>query len=164
MILNKLLQLLQIKNDIKDAISLYGVLPTDIFSTYPTLIKNLSNQRSINFYKCYSINTEEQTWSGYKAIFSGSYYYFSDELTTNLTYIGQPLQLNAVYSQDGLLRVLQLFDGLLQDEQDINGKILVVVKATVNNEDNSIYFNNVTVSDNILMLNYNDQQYSSSSI
>lgn len=158
MISNKLLQLLHIKNDIKNAIqSKQNIVLTDVFSTYSGYIRNITSS-AMNFYKCSSVNTANQTWSGYKAIFQGSFYYFSEVETTNLSYYGKQLQVNSIYSQDGLVKVSQLFNGIITDAN--NTLILVLNNSVYDETDNSVQIEHSNVVDGVLI--FNNQQLNSS--
>ena len=115
------------------------------------------NERSetMTFYKCASVNSDNKTWSGYKAILvASSYYYFEDTITENLQYSGNVLEVGAIYNSDGLVKIADLFDGLIKNDEDQNFTIAVANDSVVNEEQNLLVLTRGSVSqDGVLDLN-----------
>ena len=64
------------------------------------------------FYKCVSVDKNNNTWSGYKAVLSSGVYTFENSVTEGLTYgTGFTPKVNEVYSIDALIHVKNLYDG-----------------------------------------------------
>ena len=60
---------------------------------------------SMELYKCVSVDTATQTWSGYRVVETDGEYIFSDTLTSNLNYAGGlNVKPGKVYSSDGKIR------------------------------------------------------------
>ena len=57
-----------------------------------------------NYYKCASVDTTNQRWSGYKAILTDSGCTFEETLTTGLSYPSASIpEVGHVYTEQGLL-------------------------------------------------------------
>jgi hypothetical protein len=64
------------------------------------------------FYKCVSVDKNNNTWSGYKAVLSSGVYTFENSVTEGLTCgTGFTPKVNEVYSIDALIHVKNLYDG-----------------------------------------------------
>ena len=60
----------------------------------------------VRFYKCASVDTATQEWSGYKAKLIRGSYYFDTQLTEGLRYSsGFTPQVDGIYSEDCLIKV-----------------------------------------------------------
>lgn len=62
------------------------------------------------FYKCYSVDTSNHKWTGYKAILNNGVYTYSSNLTTGLVYSSVVPVVNGVYSGDALITAT-LYEG-----------------------------------------------------
>ena len=65
-----------------------------------------------DFYKCATVDTANQTWTGYKAVFSGGVYSFESTATTGLTYTVVTPEVGKTYSGDALVIVENLWQGV----------------------------------------------------
>ena len=63
---------------------------------------------STDYYKCASVNTANNTWTGYKAVLSGGSYTFESTVTTGLTYTAVTPEVGNIYA-DGALIEANLF-------------------------------------------------------
>lgn len=107
-----------------------------------------SYSSSINFYKCISVDVSTKTWSGYKAILvDSSYYYFQENITEGLIYLGNAVEVDNIYSSDGLVQIANLFNGLLNNEEDENLTLVVNSNSTYNSQQNSLILTSGSVSD-----------------
>lgn len=112
-----------------------------------------SYSTSMNFYKCASVDIQTQTWTGYKAISQGSYYYFEETATEGLSYLGNTIEIDKIYSSDGLIEIANLFNGLLSSE---DGSLTLVVgsDSTYDESTGTLALNNGSVDENgVLNLN-----------
>ena len=67
---------------------------------------------STDFYKCASVNTANNTWTGYKAVLSGGSYTFEATVTSGLTYgAGFTPAVGNVYSEDTRIQAAKLYTG-----------------------------------------------------
>lgn len=66
-----------------------------------------------DFYKCATVDTVNQTWTGYKAVLSGGVYSFESTATSGLTYgtAFTPL-VDKIYDDGALVKVDKLYIGL----------------------------------------------------
>lgn len=112
-----------------------------------------SYSSTMTFYKCASVDTSTQTWSGYKAISQGSYYYFEETITEGLSYLGNTVEVDKIYSSDGLIEIANLFNGLLSSE---DGSLTLVIDSdsTYDESTGTLTLNEGTVDENgVLSLN-----------
>lgn len=67
-----------------------------------------------NFYRCASVNTADNTWTGYKAVLSGGVYTFEATATTGLTFGGgyTPVPGN-IYDSTASVQVARLWNGVV---------------------------------------------------
>lgn len=76
------------------------------------------------FYKCASVDTTNQTWTGYLATFQNGTYVFSTTVTSGLTYgNGYRPVVNTVYNDDCTV-IATLFTGIPTTAITINGESL----------------------------------------
>ena len=68
---------------------------------------------SADFYKCASVDTEAQTWTGYKAVFDSGAgtWSFESNVTEGLTYTSVTPEIGGIYSADALVIVSLLYSG-----------------------------------------------------
>lgn len=64
------------------------------------------------FYRCSAVSGTPATWSGYKALYADGKYTFSDTETTGLTYTSNYPQLGKIYTEDALVEVSGLYQGM----------------------------------------------------
>ena len=65
------------------------------------------------FYKCASVDTVNQTWTGYKAVLSNGVYSFESTVTSGLTYgSGFTPEVGKIYDDGALVKVDKLYIGL----------------------------------------------------
>ena len=73
---------------------------------YCVPLKSLTN----DFYRCASVNTENNTWTGYKAILSNGSYSFEQNVTENLSCgNGFVPIINEIYDKFALIHVADLY-------------------------------------------------------
>lgn len=65
-----------------------------------------------SFYKCASVNTLNQTWTGYKAVMDNGVYTFESTATTGLTYDNVTPVVGGIYTDGALVKVQSLWDGI----------------------------------------------------
>lgn len=65
-----------------------------------------------DFYKCATVDTANQTWTGHKAVFSGGVYSFESTATTGLTYTVATPEVGKTYSGNALVIVENLWQGM----------------------------------------------------
>lgn len=112
-----------------------------------------SYSTSMSFYKCVSVDTQTQTWTGYKAISQGTYYYFEEIITEGLSYLGNIVEVDKIYSSDGLIEVANLFNGLLSND---DGSLTLVAEgdSTYDESTGTLTLNDASVDENnVLNLN-----------
>lgn len=68
---------------------------------------DLSASASATYYKCATVDTEEETWTGYKRLTSTAFGGTFALTTTSLTYTGVPPVVGLVYDSTGQMNVLQ---------------------------------------------------------
>lgn len=68
-----------------------------------------------DFYKCASVNTSNQTWTGYKAVLNNGIYTFEGTATTGLTYDNVTPSVGGIYTDGTLVTVKMLWDGIPSD-------------------------------------------------
>lgn len=83
-----------------------------------------SVQQETGFYKCASVDTTNQTWTGYRATFQNGTYVFSTSVTSGLSYGNgyQPV-VDTVYNDDCTV-IATLFTSTLTPAITINGESL----------------------------------------
>lgn len=64
---------------------------------------------STDYYRCASVDTENHTWTGYKATLNDGVYVFENNVTTGLSYTSVTPQVGRIYSQDASVGVNYLF-------------------------------------------------------
>ena len=58
------------------------------------------------YYKCASVDTENNTWSGYELVYNeAGYYELSDVITEDLTYSGMTPVVDSIYNEDATLKI-----------------------------------------------------------
>ncbi len=67
------------------------------------------------YYKCASVDTMAQTWTGYELILTDGKYTVSSEITTGLAYTNMTPSVNYIYSEDALIRVDIYYNGIPTD-------------------------------------------------
>lgn len=72
------------------------------------------------FYKCASVDTASQTWTGYRALLTNGVYSFMPTVTTGLTYSVVTPAVGKVYA-DGALVEAKLYEGI-----PINGMVVLI--------------------------------------
>lgn len=72
----------------------------DLFSASMIMVESESGTAATKYYKCASVDTVNKTWTGYKAVLSGSVYTFESTATSGLTYTTTPLVGN-IYNSTG---------------------------------------------------------------
>lgn len=88
-----------------------AVASTVALSDYPQLIAGI--QSGSNYYKCASIDTVNNTWTGYKAIKVGNSFGYEATVTTGLTYgSGYTPEINKIYDAEALVMIGKLYSGL----------------------------------------------------
>ena len=112
-----------------------------------------SKVESFVIYKCASVNVDNNTWSGYKAFRQDNRYYYEETLTENLIYLGNVVQVGSIYSSDGLIKIAELYNGVLNNGENIPRTLVAPTDASVNIEDKTLQLVDNTVNDNILNLN-----------
>lgn len=60
---------------------------------------------SCKYYKCASVDTTTQTWSGYELVLTDGVYSVSETLTTGLSYAGFIPEQNMIYNSDTTVRI-----------------------------------------------------------
>lgn len=64
------------------------------------------------FYKCASVDTASQTWTGYRALLTNDVYSFMPTVTTGLTYGGGfTPQVGGIYTDGALVSISKLYSG-----------------------------------------------------
>ena len=87
-----------------------GTLAMKIGSDVFTAGSIVINQGT-DFYQCATVNTVNQTWTGYKAVLNNGVYTFEQNVTSGLTYTTVTPQVGSVYS-DGALIQATLYQGM----------------------------------------------------
>ena len=68
---------------------------------------------NMKFYKCASVDTTAETWSGYELLLQDGVYVVSDVLTENLKYTVIMPRVESYYSEDGLLQLKDFYNGIV---------------------------------------------------
>lgn len=68
-----------------------------------------------DFYKCASVDTVNQTWTGYKALLNNGIYTFEGTATTGLSYDSVTPVVGGIYTDGTLVTVKMLWDGIPSD-------------------------------------------------
>ena len=66
---------------------------------------------STDYYRCASVDTENHTWTGYKATLNGDAYKFESTVTEGLSYSGVIPKIGYVYDTNALVTVESLYEG-----------------------------------------------------
>ena len=85
------------------------------------------------YYKCQAVDTTTKTWSGFEAEDKGTYFTFSDIPTTGLSYIGYAPTVGEIYSEDGRLRLAELFNGVVENTDTGEAAVFLAEGTTVSN-------------------------------
>lgn len=72
--------------------------------------------KAVEFYKCTSVDTATQTWSGRKAVMSDGAYSFEESITTGLTYTEVIPENGMVYTSDALAEIKNLLGATVPTE------------------------------------------------
>lgn len=67
---------------------------------------------SAKYYKCATVDTTTNTWTGYELILTDGKYTVSSDVTTGLIYTSVTPELDSVYSEDALIEVRSYYDGI----------------------------------------------------
>ncbi|MDD3153488.1 MAG: LamG domain-containing protein [Victivallaceae bacterium] len=70
---------------------------------------------SSDYYRCASVDTTAQTWTGYKAVLTDGVYSFESTVTTGLTYTSVVPVVNSIYTADALVKIGSLWTGIPTD-------------------------------------------------
>ena len=76
-----------------------------------------SGGTSAEYYKCASVNTSANTWSGYKAVFDSTagMWSFESNVTEGLAYTSVTPIVGGIYSADALIKVSSMWNGVPSD-------------------------------------------------
>ena len=94
-----------------------------------------------DFYKCASVNTSNQTWTGYKAILVNGAYNFQQTVTSGLSYGDGFIPIVDKIYTDGALAIISglysglpiadIFDATLTSSQTVSGETIIVFDGNV---------------------------------
>ena len=73
----------------------------------------------MEFYKCASVDTENKTWTGYKAVLTDGVYSFEGTVTEGLSYSVITPEVGKVYTADALVKAYLHTDNWLVDEHTV---------------------------------------------
>ena len=161
----------QIKTSIKNAIVQKGVVINEqnSFAEYADKILLITTDApvtALNFYKCTSINVNNKTWTGYKAILNNNVYSFEQTETENLTYNDITPVVGKIYSEDTFICVEELFIG--KTLSDIDTVFLIQsssenLKQAINNITPTSE-GNVSINNGVIKLDGGYYKYSTESL
>ena len=76
--------------------------------------EKVTGNLEFSYYKCAFVDTERNTWKGYKAILSNGVYHFSDVLSVLSYGEGFTPSVNGIYDKKALVQVKSLYQGVDQ--------------------------------------------------
>ena len=82
-----------------------------VFNTGHTEPSGTVSGRGMNFYKCATVDTVNETWTGYKAVLTNGVYSYESTATTGLTYSIVTPTVGLVYTDGALIRA-SLYEGM----------------------------------------------------
>lgn len=83
------------------------------------------------YYKCASVDTATQTWSGYELVLTGGVYSVSETLTTGLSYAGFTPLVGGVYNTDTSLMIRNYYNSSEDDVViPVNGLVFYAPLST----------------------------------